>query len=279
MGCCFSCVDTCLARTPIFLPTNSYTQTPITEQPDVIDLPLRSVGVMSSHNSYLRTLQHMSSSTVEGIRTALNRGARCLELDVYRDETQPDRVFVAHGKEELPHDIITTTKLSFEDAIAFIAAHAFTATSDPLFVALELNVHSDVRACDAILRTLDAHLKPVLYTGSVTPDTPLRDLVGKVVLMCGGGTAGALHERIHIHWSAQFRNEPSTLAIPSARITKDCVRVYPAGDFKGALSLNFDAIPFLRAGATFVALNVCTNDAHMNAYAAYFSNSSFVLSR
>ena len=279
MGACFSCVDACLARTPIFLPTGPYTQTPITEQPDILDLPLRSVNVMSSHNSYLRTLQHMSSSTVEGMRIALNRGARCLELDVYRDETQPERVFVAHGKEELPRDIITTTKLPFEDAIAFIAAHAFTTTSDPLFVALELNVHRDVRACDAILRTLDAHLKPVLYTGRVTPDTPLRDLVGKVVLMCGGGTAGALHERIHIHWSAQFRNEPSTLAIPSARITEDCVRVYPAGDFKGALSLNFDAIPFLRAGATFVALNVCTNDAHMTAYATYFSESSFVSSR
>lgn len=232
---------------------------------------------MSSHNSYVRTLQHMSTSTVDGLRTALDRGARCLELDVYRDETHPDQVFVAHGKEELPCDIITTTKLPFEDAIAFIATHAFATTSDPLFLALELNVHNDIQACASILRLIEKHLNPVLYTGVVTPNTPLRDLVGKVVLMCGGGAVGALRERIHIHWNAQFRNEPSTLVVPtSSRITDDCVRIYPAGDFKGALSLNYDPVRFLQAGATFVALNVCTNDAHMKAYAAYFSKSSFV---
>jgi hypothetical protein len=231
---------------------------------------------MSSHNSYIRTVQHLSESTVEGIRVALEYGARCIELDTYREKDHPETVFVAHGKEELPDDLITTTKLSFEDAIVFIKENAFKYTSDPLFLALQINVHSDATACDSMLRIINTHIGSLLYTKSVTPNTPLRELVGKIVLMCGGGAVGTLNDRIHIQWSESFRNEPSTVPLTAQRLTENCIRIYPEGDIRGALSLNYDPIPFLNAGATFVALNVCTNDQHMQAYARYFAKSSFI---
>jgi hypothetical protein len=276
MGTCCSIVDTTLIHTELYAQSTPTTKKSLVDSPSIIDLPLKSVSVMSSHNSYIRTIQHCSESTVDGIRVALECGARCLELDIYRDKERPESVFVAHGKEELPDDLITTTKLSFEDAIVFIKENAFKNTSDPLFLALQIDVHSDSKACNSILRIIDAHISSLLYTKSVTPNTPLRELCGKIVLMCGGGTVGPLNDRIHIQWNELFRNEPSTLSITIPRITDNCLRIYPTGDIRGALSLNYDPLPFLHAGATFVAMNISTNDDHMKAYAEYFSKTSFV---
>lgn len=276
MGACCSIVDTALIQTDLYAQSTPMPKKSVSDSPTLIDLPLKSVSVMSSHNSYIRTVQHLGESTVDGIRVALEYGARCIELDMYRDKEHPETVFVAHGKEELPDDLITTTKLPFEEAIVFIKENAFKQTSDPLFLALQINVHSDATACESMRRIIDRHIGDLLYTKSVTPNTPLRELVGKIVLMCGGGAVGPLNDRIHIQWSESFRNEPSTLSVTAPRITDNCIRIYPAGNIRGALSLNFDPMPFLRAGATFVALNVCTNDDHMKAYAAYFSKASFV---
>lgn len=276
MGTCCSILDRSLTHTELYTHPPPIPKKPLVNSPSILDLPLKSVSVMSSHNSYIRTVQHLSESTADGIRVALEYGARCLELDIYREKDHPETVFVAHGKEELPDDLITTTRLSFEEAIIFIKENAFTATSDPLFLALQINVHSDGKACDSILRIIDQHIGSLLYTGPVTPNTPLRELVGKIVLMCGGGAVGPLNDRIHVQWSEMFRNESSTLSIPLPRITDNCIRIYPAGDIRGALSLNYDPLPFLRAGATFVAMNVSTNDEHMKAYAKYFSKTSFI---
>lgn len=250
---------------------------PLTDQPHLLDLPLNQVSVMSSHNSYIRTLQHLGESSAEAIHVALNRGARALELDVYRDPADPRNVFVAHGKEESPHDILTTTRLSLDTAFAAIATHAFARTSDPLFIALELNVHSDVSACDAVAALIDRHFASRLLHGPLQSSTPLRSLLDKVIFMSGGGVAGAaLASRINVQWDAEFQNIPSSVSPHSIDGSGTCIRVYPAGDIKGALSLNFNPIPYLMHGATFVALNVCTSDIYMNYYETWFANSSFV---
>jgi hypothetical protein len=231
---------------------------------------------MSSHNSYIRTLQHLGASSIDALRIVLDRGARCIELDVYRD---PDTLmpFVAHGKEDMPNDIITTTKVPFDTAIQFIIANAFQHTTDPLFIALELNVHENPTASDRIAEILRAHMGPILYTCQLSGTTPLRDLVGKVVLLSGGGIGSPALERIvHTQWSETFQNIPSSVppeALQSPAYT--CIRVYPEGNIQGALSLNFNPIPFLQRGATFVAMNMCTDDEHMRAYSAWFAQSSF----
>ena len=278
MGACFSCFDQTVRIAPVFADPNTIEsgRLPIANQPLLLNAPLSSVAVMSSHNSYIRTLQHLGASSIDALRIVLDRGARCIELDVYRD---PDTLvpYVAHGKEELPNDIITTTRLSFDTAIHFITSHAFQHTTDPLFIALELNVHNNPTASDRIAEVLHAHMGPLLYTGQLSGTTPLRDLVGKVVIFTGGGIGSPALERIvHTQWSMTFQNIPSSVppeALQSPAYT--CIRVYPEGNIQGALSLNFNPIPFLQRGATFVAMNMCTDDESMRLYSAWFAQSSF----
>lgn len=278
MGACFSAVNSAVSPLSIYAPAGPNTKIiPLADQPHLLDLPLSAVAVMSSHNSYIRTLQHAGESSTEALQIALDRGCRFLELDVYRDPTKSERVFVAHGKEELPEDILTTTRLPLNEVFRFIASHAFARTNDPLFIALELNVHNDITACDSIATLIERHFTPRLFRDPFTPAVPLRSLLDKVVFFSGGGAAGArLPPLINTQWSEAFQNIPSSVPAASIDGTGNCIRVYPAGDIKGALSLNFNPVPYLMRGATFVALNVCTSDTHMDYYATWFASSSFI---
>lgn len=282
MGACFSCLDKTLVQTvPQFTQSRLSTQISLQDQPHLLDLKLSEVSVMSSHNSYIRTLQHLGESSLSALQTVLDLGARCIELDVYRRAAgaaaapAPPDIFVAHGKEETPDDIITTTKLPFNEALEFLSRKAFERTEDPLFIALELCVHNEVAACDRIADLLQLHFGARLFTGKLTGETQLRELIGKVVLLSGGGAVGRLHSMIHTQWSDVFQNVSSDTVPESLRGTGTCIRVYPAGNIKSALSLNFDPVPYLLHGATFVAMNMCMADKHMNMYTTWFKHSSF----
>ena len=272
MGCCFSAVAIAIA--PIYNDTGPRIMKPLEEQPELLDLPISAVSIMSSHNSYIRTLQHMSESTTEGIRIALERGCRCLELDIYRDGAD---IFIAHGKEDMPHDILTTTRLPFTTALSFIASNAWSHTTDPLFLALELNVHSEAEACNTIGREIVAAFGNRLYSGPADGNILMRNLLGRIVLMSGGGVGGFLLPLLMtVNWNSVFQNIPSSSLPETLDGSGTVIRVYPEGDFRGALSMNFDPIPFLKAGATFCALNICTGDDAMRAYLGWFATTSFV---
>ena len=278
MGICFSCLDKTLVQVvPQFSPAVAVNRKkriiPLEDQPHLLDLSLCEMSIMSSHNSYIRTLQHLGESSTEALQIALDYGARMLELDVYRDR---EGVFVAHGKEETPNDIITTTKLRLGTALEFISHAAFAQNNDPLFLALELLVHNEESACDQIAELLTIHLGSRLYNGVLTGETKMRDLIGKVVLFSGGGAVGRLESMIHTKWSNIFQNVSSNISPDLLHGEGTCIRVYPAGNVQGALSLNFDPVPYLLYGATFVALNVCMADAHMAMYTAWFEQSSFM---
>jgi hypothetical protein len=251
------------------------------------DARLRDIVVYSSHNSYIRTFQIGSEANTEAIHIALAKGARCLELDIFREPDAPTDVFVAHGQQNADGgkaDLLGTTKLPLREALAFIAANAWTTTSNPLFLALEVNVHDDTVACDAISDIITSTFSPerLLPPGEkITPSTPVRSLLNKVVFLTGGGIppSSKLNNQINVVWSADFQNAPHKNTQETLLFTQSVVRIYPAGDVNGTLSLNFDPLPFLQKGATFVSMNVCTNDAHMRSYDEYFGKSSILLSR
>lgn len=275
----FKCID-CLCKqscTYALPPDTPSRRIPLAEQPALLDAPLCRVSVLSSHNSYLQTLQVASAATTEALERTLACGVRCIELDLFRDAADPSRVFVAHGQERKPYDILGTSQLPFSDACASIAA-AMSDSTDPLFLTLEVNVHRDPVACDTIAAALHAAFGDRLYSARITPQTTLRTLMGYVVVITGGGVAGAaLPPLVCAEWGAEFQNAPCTIPFSELAIGRSVTRLYPVGDtVAGLLSMNYDAVPALRAGVTFCALNVCTNDNHMRAAAAWFAQSSFV---
>lgn len=277
MGCIFSCTDYLVSQCSCYspgIPENQKTQ--IADQPDLLNKPLNKVSVMSSHNTYIHTLQIGSVSSTKGIEIALQKGARCIELDLFREEDNPASVFVAHGQEKTP-DLLVTTKMPLADALDYISKNAFSKTSDPLFIALEINCHKDEVACNTIAYLLEEYLGNILYKGKLDPAVLLKDLIGKAILIHGGGVIGnKLNNIVNGEWGVALQNAPCTIDPNQLAFGSSAVRVYPVGYASDVLSANYDPLPMLEKGATFVAMNMCTNDYNIQIYENYFKNSSYI---
>jgi hypothetical protein len=275
MGCIFSCTDCLASACPCYsgmATTNARTQ--IADNPELLNKQLNQVRVMSSHNSYIHTLQIGSESSTKGIQIALNKGARCLELDLFRNESTGE-IFVAHGQEKTP-DLLVTTKMPLAEALDFIANNAFVNTSDPLFIALEINCHREEAACDRIAYLLEQYLGDRLYKGLIKPNVLLRELVAKVILIQGGAVGNRLLSVVNGEWNSELQNAPYTIDPNQLAFGSAAIRIYPTGLASDVLSANYDPLPMLEKGATFVAMNMCTNDYQLEVYENYFKTSSFI---
>lgn len=277
MGCCFSCIN-CLVAPAYSSTVAAVTKKQIADSPELLATPLNKVSVMTSHNSYIHTLQIGSVSSTKGLEIALAKGVRCIELDLFREPGRPADVFVAHGREGAEgQNTLVTTKMPLTEALDFLAATAFAKTSDPLFITLQVNCHKEEAACDIIAYLFEVYFGSRLYKGKIKASTLLSDLVGKVILIHGGGVVGEkMLALVNQEWGVEFQNAPYTIGFNDLAIGSSAVRLYPTGYSSDVLSANFDPMPMLNEGATFVALNVCTEDAHMVVYENYFRECSFV---
>lgn len=59
--------------------------------------PLPEYFISSSHNTYLMAHQLFGKTSAEGYATALKTGARCIEIDAWDDDTNPEEPKVTHG--------------------------------------------------------------------------------------------------------------------------------------------------------------------------------------
>lgn len=91
--------------------------------------PLCDYYVASSHNTYLMGSQLIGDSSVEAYINALNRGCRCIELDLWDgDEGEP---IIFHG-------YTLTTKIQLREVLQdALKPYAFKATDYPLILSLE----------------------------------------------------------------------------------------------------------------------------------------------
>ena len=277
MGCCFSFIN-CLVAPAYSSTVVVATKKQIADSPELLATPLNKVSIMTSHNTYIHTLQIGSVSSTKGLEIALAKGARCIELDLFREPGRPADVFVAHGREAPEgQNTLVTTKMPLAEALDFLAATAFAKTSDPLFIALEVNCHKEEAACDTIAYLFEVYFGSKLYKGKINPSTLLSDLVGKVILIHGGGDVGEkMLALMNQEWGAEFQNAPYTIGFNDLAIGSSAVRLYPTGYSSDVVSANFDPMPMLNEGATFVAMNMCTEDEHMVAYENYFRECSFM---
>ncbi|KAI3406571.2 PLC1 [Candida oxycetoniae] len=118
-----------------------------------MNYPLNCYYIASSHNTYLLGRQVAGESSIEGYKRALQRGCRCVEIDVWGDNDEP---IVNHG--------LTFTKgsIKFERVIEYLKENAFVATPYPLVLSLEINASSVAQK--AVVRIL----KQVLGRDMVT---------------------------------------------------------------------------------------------------------------
>ncbi|KAL6942493.1 hypothetical protein ACO0QE_003669 [Hanseniaspora vineae] len=92
------------------------------------DRPLNQYFISSSHNTYLRGNQVGNSSTVESYIEALQKGCRCIEVDVWDGENGP---VVCHG--------ILTGSISMKSVMEVVRKYAFITSPYPLLLSFEVH--------------------------------------------------------------------------------------------------------------------------------------------
>jgi len=153
------------------------------------DNSLRNFVIKSSFNSaYTGGFMNMNM-----IKYVLTRGCRFLDFEVYIKDNVP---IVAYSESttdaSYTHFTSAPPALSFQGVLSTIMSNAFSDTSpnpnDPLF--LQLRIRTNLPGgYNAIASIIKATMNDRLYSGVVTPDTQITELLKKIVLIVDNTSA------------------------------------------------------------------------------------------
>ena len=113
--------------------------------PNYYTHPLTDYFISSSHNTYLLGKQVHGYSSIEGYIHALQRGCRCIEIDIWDGDNGP---IVTHGR-------TLTSSVDFKLVIDTIRKYAFISTPYPLIISLEIKCSKETQLkCANIMETV-----------------------------------------------------------------------------------------------------------------------------
>jgi hypothetical protein len=154
-----------------------------------LPLQLRDYCIKSSSNSaYSGGYMNMNM-----IKYVLSRGCRFLDFEVYYKDSVP---IVAYSKTNYDPSYASFTSvdlpLSLSGVFSTIMSNAFNDNcpnqKDPLFIHLRIKTYIN-DAYQAIATLIATTLKNKLYRGQVTPDTPIAQLMGQIIIIVDRSTS------------------------------------------------------------------------------------------
>ena len=125
-------------------PYREITQT----QTNYYDYPLNEYFISSSHNTYLTGRQVAGDSSVEGYIRTLQRGCRCVEIDIWNGDSNTTTTTAIGTKDDddkneyepiVNHGRTFTKPISFANVIRAIKKFAFIVSPWPLILSLEIH--------------------------------------------------------------------------------------------------------------------------------------------
>ncbi len=250
----------------------------IDKLPEVISLPevwnnltLMDMSIRTSHNSYLSSFQHLTSTTISAVEEALRMGARSIELDIVNDQGVP---YVAHGS----GNVVSTTRVAFTNMLNAIAKNAFSIVDDPLIIFLEIYDRDNPILCSSIKNALiDAFGQRLRFFNNLTNkrliNTPLKELKGNVLVIANTNNDDLKHLlEYRYEWANVGSEDPES---KSTRSDTVLWRVFPENTFS-ALSVNMDALPFVKYKYNMIGMNFGTKDDRLYEYLKTFGRYTMV---
>ena len=284
--------------------------------------------VASSYNSVLSGTQLFDYATTDMLKKVIQTGARYLEFQIFGDQYGPDAEPVVSSGYKQGEWKLTLNTLYLEDVIKTIKDHAFRIYDgtdgcpnnlDPLIISLDLKTNYNYFVNNKIQKLFTKHLLDYLldptynYQSKNIAIVPLKDLMGKIILISSDGFQGSsLEEIINYSWAFpklkrfhhsdlenvvyQQKSINSTVssnvfAIDSSVQTTGksientqlkvfnnsgltIISPHNEGDI---LTSNYDPDIAWNMGCQFVTINFQSMDKHMDKYINKFRNKAFVL--
>jgi hypothetical protein len=251
-----------------FLKSNKVKE--IKDNEKILDLPLYSIMINSSHNTYLGGLQNLSITSFDSVKFAIDAGARVIELDINKFNGKP---VIAHGNS----DVISTTYMGLDTMLSQI--NDYYKSSDPLFITVEIPDINNTKINEQIIsifknvfgNRLLLPQKDVDYT-----TIPLRKFLNKIILLGVTDKEGLLNEIIHTSGNFIYLADDNPNLLKNSEYNAQFVRVYPSVTLGGVFSANFDPVPFREKYINTIALNFQTRDKYLFDNLKFFKEYSFI---
>lgn len=163
------------------LPANGVTIQAIPETQ--LDLPLREFIVKSSYNSGISG----KFASIHAIRYVLGRGCRLLDFEIY---TRDGSEYVSFANDDEFSSLGTNNRepyrLKLTNALNMIGGSAFSSDSpspgDPIFIQLRVK-NNNKDTYTRIAKAIDFAFNSRLATEKINSSTPIRNIMGKVVII------------------------------------------------------------------------------------------------
>ena len=147
------------------------------------NMPLHQYCIKSSYNTACSG-KYVSSDMIEHI---ISRGCRFLDFEVFYIKN--NNIFMPKVAVSTDHNFIildTHNSISLDEALSTVATTAFSQKSpnnnDPIFINLRIK-SKDSNVYEAVAKSLDSNLKSIAYTGNITEQTKLKDIMRKAIVV------------------------------------------------------------------------------------------------
>ncbi|QPG74676.1 hypothetical protein FOA43_002008 [Brettanomyces nanus] len=199
--------------------------------------PLNEYFISSSHNTYLLGRQFNGVSSIEGYIRALQRGCRCIEVDVWDGENGP---IVTHGR-------TFTGSMDFRLVIETIRKYSFITSPFPVIISLEIRCNqANQIACVCILKEILQDMLLPVRLGSLNPDSlpsPL-DLKHKILVKVKRSKSVSVANGILPSSTSSSFSEDSTSTSKITKIIPKPKKPVPIVPELGALALYTIGVKF-----------------------------------